>query len=201
MKADLKLDIKLKDFGKSQFRLVQFANRLSVAISQSIAYEATVLAGDIRRGIRSGAPGGKRFAPLAESTIKMKGSSKPLINHGDLLRSVHHERFNKDRYSASYFVGVHRREKTKDGGEMVNIAEAMEYGTNPYMIKVTERMRRFWYAMYKKGIFKAPLSKKKVVIHHPGLKPRPFLQPSFDKWKSGAEMRIVQRIKKRLRIQ
>lgn len=28
------------------------------------------------------------FAPLAPSTIKAKGSSKPLVDHGDLVRSI-----------------------------------------------------------------------------------------------------------------
>ena len=192
--------IKARDLASVGKRLAQIEKRLPGAISAAIGYEVSSLAGEIRRGIRSQAPGGKRFAPLAESTIRMKKSSKALINHGDLLRSVHHEQIERAKHSVSYFVGVKRGSKGRDGQELANIAEYHEFGTDPYKIPITAKLRAFWMAMYRKGLFAAPLSAKRTFIDHPGLKARPFLVPSFEKWASGAEQRIVDRAKRMLRL-
>lgn len=198
--SELTLNIKTKDFGKAQNQLGRLAKRLPGAVSQSMAYEAVVLAGDIRRGIRSGAPGGQRFRPLAKSTIRMKKSSKPLIHNADLIRSIKSEKVSQDRYETTYFVGVNRNERNRKGDSLANIAEIHEFGTRPYKIQVTPKMRRFWFAMFRAGVFVAPLSPKKTVIHHPGIPARPFLRPTFDVWKKDAEKRIVRRIGKRLNL-
>jgi len=201
MNLGLDFDIDIKDFGKSKRQLASLTNRLPGAISQAIAYEATTLAGEIRRGIRAGAPGGQRFKALADSTIKMKGGkSKPLIEHGDLLNSVHSEKVGQDADEVSYFVGVNKHVKAKNGKDMWNIAEIHEFGTKKFDIRVTPKMRRFFYAMARAKIFKAPLNPKTTIIHHPGVPARPFLRPTFDKWKGGLSARIVKRVKKRLKI-
>jgi len=198
--SNLTLEVKPQDFGHARAQLDRLGRRLPGAVSQAIGYEAAVLAGDMRRGIRSGAPGGQRFRPLAESTKKMKKSSKPLINHGDLLRSIKYEQVSRQRYETTYFVGVNRKERNRDGKSLANIAEIHEFGTRPYKIQVTPKMRRFWFAMYRAGVFVAPLSPKKTIIHHPGIPERPFLRPTFDAWKGDAEARIVKRISRMLRL-
>lgn len=198
MSDALELTVEIKDFAKSRKQLSRLARRLPGAVSQAMSYEATVLAGDIRRGIRAGAPGGKRFAPLADSTKRRKKSSKPLINHGDLLRSIKSEQFEKGKFDSAYFVGVNKHVKARNGKEMWNIAEIHEFGAKAFKIKITEKMRAFWLAMSIEGSGKGkPLSDKEY-IDHPGIKARPFLTPTFDLWKIGAQARIVARIKKRL---
>jgi hypothetical protein len=189
------LSITTDDLGRSAARLVKFANRMPGAVSQAMSYEANSLAGYIRRGMRSGAPGGQRFQALAPTTVKMKRSSKPLINHGDMLRSVHAEQFERDKYGGSYFVGINRRVKRKDGSSMADLAELHEFGGKPYVIKVTPKLRAFWFAMFRKGIFNAPLKKSTVVINHKGMPKRPFLVPSFNEWKKNAERRLANRVK------
>jgi len=197
---DINLTIEPKGFGDARRKLESLKRRLPGAISQAIGYEATVLAGDIRRGIRNQAPGGRRFRPLAESTKKRKGSSKALIDHGDLLRSIKAEQFQRDKLESAYFVGVNKHVKTRDGKEMWNIAEIHEKGSKKFTIRITPKLRRFWFAMFKAGVFSAPLKRRRTIIEHPGVPARPFLQPSFDKWKTGAEKRIIDRVKKRLGI-
>lgn len=197
----LDLTVQVKDFGKAKRQLASISRLLSGAVSSSIAYEATVLAGDIRRGIRSSAPGGQRFKALADSTIRMKGGkSKPLINHSDLIGSVKSEQFERGKYDSAYFVGVNRHKKGRSGQELWNIAEIHEFGTKKYNIRITPKLRGFWFAMFKAGVFNAPLKNGRAFIQHPGIPARPFLRPSFDKWKIGAEARIVARIKKRLKL-
>jgi len=62
--------------------------RLALAIRQATIKNALLLVREIKRGIRSQAPGGKAFVKLAESTIARKGSSKALIDTGFLVNSI-----------------------------------------------------------------------------------------------------------------
>ena len=97
--------------------------RLAKAIRQATIQNALLLVREIKRGIVSQAPGGVPFAPLAESTIERKGSSKALIDTGFLLNSVT-QRILTDHA----FVGLSRGTVNKDGEDMVNIGAIMEYG-------------------------------------------------------------------------
>jgi len=97
--------------------------RLAKAIRQATIQNALLLVREIKRGIVSQAPGGVPFAPLAESTIERKGSSKALIDTGFLLNSV-----TQRILSDHAFVGLLRGTVNKDGEDMVNIGAIMEYG-------------------------------------------------------------------------
>jgi len=97
--------------------------RLAVAIRQATIENAVLLVREIKRGIRSQAPGGKAFVTLAESTIARKGSSKALIDTGFLINSIT-QRILSDRA----FVGLLRGTVNKDGDDLVNIGAVMEYG-------------------------------------------------------------------------
>jgi hypothetical protein len=157
-------------------------------INKQLAVQAHRLRGMIVLGIRNQAPGGIAFKPLSPITKKLKRSSKALINHGDLMRSVGVDNIGGN----SFFVGVNRSANggAKDGGkpaELYNLAEIHETGTEPFVIEITDKMRRFWWAMYFKKIFKAPLRPSTKVIQHGGIPARPFMAPSFNKWHMDAE--------------
>jgi len=100
-----------------------FNQRLAVAIRKATIKNALLLVREIQRGIRSQAPGGKQFAPLAESTIRRKGSSKALIDTGFLVNSI-----TQKILSDGAFVGLLRTSISKDGESVANIAAIMEYG-------------------------------------------------------------------------
>lgn len=70
------------------------------------------------------ANGDPTWPPLSPLTIKMKRSSKPLVDHGDLMHSIMAKRLS----SLHFFVGVPRTETGADGVSMVNIAAVHEYG-------------------------------------------------------------------------
>ncbi len=110
---------------------IQKGLRLLASKTENAAANATgKLAHDLRReivvGIRAQAPGGMTFKPLADSTIQRKKSTKALIDHGDLIRSINVTRL--DRFV--FFVGVHRMYAARVGAvTMVNIAEIHEFGS------------------------------------------------------------------------
>lgn len=118
-------------------------------------------ASEVKKGIVSGAPGGDNFKPNHPYTIAQKGSSKPLINKGDLVGSVNYKVLDNDRV----FIGVNRQ--TKNGKDVANIAAVHEFGC---VIKVTPKMRAY---LHHNGLH---LKKSTEYIHIP---PRPFLSPIF----------------------
>ena len=97
--------------------------RLAQALRQATVKNAMLLVREIKKGIRSQAPGGQAFVTLAESTIRRKGSSKALVDTGFLLASIT-QLILGDRA----FVGLLRGTRNKEGDEIVNIGAIMEYG-------------------------------------------------------------------------
>lgn len=106
----------------------------------------------------------KGMSPLHGFTIEQKGSSKPLIDEGDLLGSVGYRFLKKD----IIFVGVHR--KADDGTDIAKIHER-EQGTK---IKVTPKMRAYLHA---RGFHLKPETDELFI---PG---RPFIKPSYQDFK------------------
>ena len=100
-----------------------FRQRMALAIRQATIKYALLLVREIKRGIRSQAPGGKAFTPLAQVTIERKGSSKALIDTGFLVNAI-----TQKILSDGAFVGL-LRTSIRNGGESVaNIGAIMEYG-------------------------------------------------------------------------
>lgn len=135
--------------------------RLALAIRQATIKNALLLVREIKRGIRSQAPGGKAFVKLAESTIARKGSSKALIDTGFLVNSIT-QRLLTDRA----FVGLLRGTVNKDGDDLVNIGAVMEYGATiqhptgavivipprPFLHPTMEKYREQIIENYRKAI-------------------------------------------------
>ena len=136
---------------------------------------------EIRKTIRAKVP-----PPNAPLTVAIKRSRKPLVDHGDLMRSVTMQRINW----FSVFVGVLRTDAE------FNVAEIVHEGR---YIPVTARMRGLFYVLWmasmakKRGkaasrltgraeeLFKRfqnwrPLSTSTRVIKIP---PRPFIRMTF----------------------
>ena len=129
--------------------------RLTSIFHRAAARVGNYGAAMIQKGIVSGAPGGYTFTPNSPMTIEKKGSSKPLIDKGDLLGSVTYEVLDNGN---GVFIGV-------KSGKEANIAAVHEFGC---MIGVTPKMRAY---MHYQGIH---LRKSTTHIFIP---PRPFLEP------------------------
>ena len=98
-------------------------HRMAVEIRKATIKNAMLLVREIKRGIRSQAPGGEQFAPLAQVTIDRKGSSKALIDTGFLINSIT-EKIMGDQA----FIGLLRTSVYKDGESLANVGAIMEYG-------------------------------------------------------------------------
>ncbi|MFQ5647430.1 MAG: hypothetical protein ACE5GM_10905 [bacterium] len=99
------------------------AHKIQLAVHKATIKNALLLVSEIKKGIKSQAPGGKAFAKLAESTIKKKGSSKALIDTSFLVNSI-----TQKIMADKAFVGLLRGTRNKTGEEIVNIGAIMEYG-------------------------------------------------------------------------
>ena len=191
----ISLTISGHQIGVPKRDLQRVARRIPKAINLSLKREVQILRRVIVKGIRNQAPGGEKFKPLAETTKKMKRSSKALIDTGDLIKSIN----VTEEAGNVFFVGVHRKERGKEGQDLVNIAEVHEFGTDPYQILVTPAMRRWWMAMFLQKLFNAPLPKWIAVINHPGVPERPFLRPSYKLWSKMAEHSFQANVEKRIK--
>ena len=125
-----------------------------------------VLEGMIKDRIISG----KGMAKLHGFTVDQKGSSKPLIDDGDLLGSVGHRFVAKD----AVFVGAHRR--AADGTDVAALHEREE-GTR---VAVTPRMRAYLHA---RGFHLKPTTTHLFI---PG---RPYIKPAFRDFKAKGHMK------------
>jgi hypothetical protein len=121
----------------------------------------------LKKGMTEGAPGGQRYAPNHPFTIARKGSSKPLINHGDLRNSITSRVID----GATVFVGVLRTAKGREGHPLVNIAAVHELGDGQggdLYIKVTPKMRA-WF--HRQGLHLKNSTKYIRILRRPTFEP------------------------------
>lgn len=177
-----------------------FEGRFKKALETSVKREALNLSGQIKKGIRNQAPGGKTFAPPSEMTLAnrkfqgKRGRTKALIVNGDLLNSVTHK-----QEGAAAWVGVRRKTMRGENGDekdMVNIAAVHEYGFRPVVIPYTDKVRRYLFAMMNEAGIEprafTPGSKSDVIVFE--IPARPFLRPSHAEWQKGLKDRFEKHV-------
>jgi hypothetical protein len=165
-------------------RLRSIERRFPATLHRAVHRQALRLTAVIKTGIKQSAPGGLPLIPNAPLTIRSKGSSKPLIHHGDLLRSIGEQEVLG--VQATYFVGVNRAARSRDGlRSLATIAEWMEDGTRAHLIPITLRMRGFFRHL---GI---ELPREQQYFLHPGTPPRPFIAPALTYWQKDVD-RLLQ---------
>lgn len=164
MKLDLKGDWALA----GQF--FQEAHRqLGRAIRQSPRPEAELLKQNVLAGIDSGAPGGQRLAPLAQSTRAIRSllgvsSRQTLVATGLLRNSI-----QVWRSGPSWMVGV--------VGPRAALVETLEKGITR-VIRMTEQQRRWLFANLGRAIPGVPPGGGGETIVQK-VPPRPFLTPVY----------------------
>jgi len=143
---------------------------------------------------RMGSKSAKVRVDAALRMMRATGGMKALINSGSLLGSINVTKVGKNVLDG-VFVGVHRnaRRKKGQGGDPVSIAAVHEFGSKSYTVTVTKKMRGWWFAMYKAGVFSAPLKKTTMSITRK-TPARPFIRPSVSYWKVNLEQRLARRI-------
>lgn len=183
---------KVGPWDRAAATLKAYATRFDTVVQGAVLKEAARHERDMKLGIRDQKPGGQKFKPLSPITIHLKRSSKALIDKGDLIRSIG----TRPITSKAVFVGVHRTARNRDGRSLANVAAIQEFGAGIDEVKtreVTEKMEKFFRALFMKGLWPGPpgsLPRKgsRVRIRIPA---RPFVGPVFKKLKPGRAKRIM----------
>lgn len=133
---------------------------------------------DAEREIKEDIAGGN-FAKNSPITVAMKGSSRPLVDKGDLLKAINSRVLKWDQA----VVGVLRSKQKRDSGgrfkkgggdNILNIAAVLHEGAT---ITVTDRMRRYIAALSREtnGQTKPLRASTRVIV----IPRRPFLESSI----------------------
>jgi hypothetical protein len=186
---------KAGDWSLARRILAEGPMKLKASIGTALRQEAEVLRKGIVTGISEQAPGGEPFKPLSPLTLAARklagfGGTKALMVRGDLRNSV-----AAIVQGDEAFVGVPRKARGRDGRSLVDVAQVQEFGSNPIVIPITTRMRRFIFAMLRQaGKEPQPGAGKGVVVVT--IPARPFLRPALRKFVEGAERRFLGRVAK-----
>lgn len=122
--------------GWTQFSslLQRTANNSNGTMKRALAREAARLADDIVKNIDSGGKNsGAPFEPNSPVTIAIKGSSKPLIDHGDMRNAVKSIKIE----DTAYLVGISGGQNNREGESIVDYAKKNEHGGIDEKGKVT----------------------------------------------------------------
>lgn len=139
---------------------VEFQRQLQKEVARANKILGPLMVAKVRKDIKD-----KRYAKNAILTVLLKGSSTPLIDHGDLWGSISYQTRGPWRFE----VGVVREDAAGN-----SIALILHEGATR---KVTEKMRAFFRAKAAetKGLVR-PLKTSTREIRIP---PRPFLKESL----------------------
>lgn len=126
------------------------APRFQAAVQRAAAAEGQYLRGEIIKGIRSGAPGGKKFAPLSAVTLAIRkmrgiGGTKPLIQSGALLAGIAVIVKPKGGANVTVLLAVKRASKSHP-----NIGAVHEEGRT-WTQRFSPKARRFLFAALRKA--------------------------------------------------
>jgi len=124
----IRLNFEFPELDQNLRMLFVWQGQFQRVVERAVERNAMRLSSQIKNGIRSQAPGGQRFKPLAPSTADAKGSSKALMDNLDLLKSIKVTKVRRFRSNA-FFVGVYRRARGKAGQKLANVAEIHETGS------------------------------------------------------------------------
>lgn len=135
---------KFKTFGHKEWVAATNSRRFQAVLSKHMR-RATAMNGMVAvRRQREVIRGTESIAANAALTIHIKGSSKPLVDHGDLFKAITFEVVDDYRV----FVGVLRTNE-----EAFNLAVALHEGA---AIQVTPAMRGMFFFLWKASIGDIP---------------------------------------------
>lgn len=179
------------DWNKGRKLFGQMHRRMQTNIEQATKRNSVLARDQIKRTIRRGRPEWPAVSPL---TKKFKRSTKPLVDHGDLIHGIEAVPISR----AAFFVGI-----PINKGLLVKIAAVHEYGATirprkakalaiPVSRFAAEQARRYGGVGNIPGLFRP--KGKRILALSAGFKgivpmfilmkqtvipPRPFIEPSF----------------------
>jgi len=167
------MTLKLHNFAELELLLDPAA--FDARLKGNIKRATTRIGLDAERQIKEDITGGK-FDKNSPITTAIKGSSRPLVDTGELFKAINSQVLAWDEV----VVGVLRSKKVtgKDGkaDDLLNIAAVLHEGAT---ITVTQKMRNFFAAMARKhpGKYRPLRASTKAII----IPRRPFLESAVTK--------------------
>lgn len=134
---------KIGDWNAARAAVAGMGARFKAASERANKQEAQLFRSLVVRAFNSrGATNGKPWPKLQRATIRAKGSSKPLIDSGQLRNSI---AVIDD--GDNVFVGIESKKQRSGGGPLVDIAAVHEFGKviaqqrggNVVLIKIPQR--------------------------------------------------------------
>lgn len=147
-------------------------SELASEMRKKVQRQLVLLRGDILRYIDSEAHG----VPNSPLTVLAKGSSRPLVDRGDLRRSIN---WRTETKVGTLWggVGVLRTRKTRDGRSLVNVAIPLHEG---FTVRVTPKVRAAVFAEMRKRRGKAVRFESSEGSRTWKVKGRPFVRVPFE---------------------
>jgi len=174
-------------WGRARASLSGGGARMRRAIDVAVLQEAHLLRREIVEGLRKGSKNFEPLSPLTLAARRLAGfrGSKALIRTGELRNSI-----SVVKRPGKVFVGVPR----KSGERLVRVAEIQEFGTQPFIIPITPKMRRYLAVLFKE----AGIQRRGgggggagvVVVQIPA---RPFLRSAWMRWQDGKPEKRIQK--------
>jgi hypothetical protein len=152
-----------------------FPRRLRKHVRRATKKNALLAEGAIKTAISAG-----KFAPNASMTQAIKGSAKPLVDTGQLFKSINGEISDWDEARVGVLKNQTRRDK--DSGEVKDLVQIATILHNGAVVDVSDKMRRFFAAMFRKhqkGEVRRPWRPIKATTRVIVIPKRPFLLSAF----------------------
>ena len=186
------MGIKLSGFKEfiSAFNARRVRSVANEELRKKVKTQLVLLRGDIDKYIKSE----KHGIPNSPLTILVKGSSRPLVDGGDLRQSIN-VRVKTEGADVVGGVGVLRTKTSRDGKKLWNIGRALHEG---FKVRVTARVRAAVFAEMRKRSggkvkFVSEGGESASVWH---VKGRPFIKDPLDE----ASNRIIDALGEGVRI-
>ena len=179
------------DWNKGRKLFRQLPKLMKTNVERATKRNAVIARDQIKRTIRNGR---SEWPAVSGLTKEFKGSSKPLVDHNDLMQGIESIRIAP----AAFFVGIPRNK-----GKLVMIAAVHEYGKTIRPVKAkalaipvsrfaAEQARRYGGVGNIPGLFR-PKGKRILALSagfagivpmfilskQTVIPPRPFIEPSF----------------------
>ena len=164
---------------KEVFQNAKLVKAVEDGMVDGLKKSAPVIQRNIKKGIRQGRSEWPKLHPF---TIAQKGSARPLIDKGSLMRAVKVDVESRKQL----FIGIERGSRGSKGQDLALIANVHESGAT---IRVTEKMRGFLRA---KGLF---LRDRTKVIRIPA---RPFIEPAVNESVKEVKDLMIKSIRRRV---
>lgn len=171
--ARVKASLTLIGFNELKDRLdpKKFNRRIRKHVGRATLRNALVGMSRAKRDIQSG-----KFTPNAPTTVALKGSSKPLVDTGELFKSITGEAV---AWNVA-LIGVlkNRAVRNKETGKVEDLIMVAKILHDGAVVPVTAAMRRLFFRLARTKPGVVPLSSRTRVLV---IRPRPFLQGVLDR--------------------